>query len=102
MILNVSSDASYMSEPKSRSRAGGHFFFPHQNKTSTSQGPIHIESTILKHVVPYAEEAEIASLFFNAHTIVTIQQILHKLNHPQPPTPLQTDNKTAHGIICQQ
>jgi hypothetical protein len=29
MILAVHSDASYFSEPKARSRAGGHFFLSH-------------------------------------------------------------------------
>ena len=32
MVLNVHSDASYLTEPKARSRAGGHFFLSDDGK----------------------------------------------------------------------
>ena len=35
MVLHVHSDASYLSEPKAKSRAGGHFFHGRQHKTAT-------------------------------------------------------------------
>ena len=49
MILHIHSDASYLSEPKSRSRVGGYFFLNgHDNTDPTSappeiNGAIHVE-----------------------------------------------------------
>jgi hypothetical protein len=35
----------------------------------------------------------------NAKTAVSIQQTLIELGHPQPRTPMQTDNATAHALL---
>ena len=43
MVLNVHSDASYLTEPKARIRAGGHFFMSEDN-----QDPKNNEMTIPK------------------------------------------------------
>ena len=43
MILNVHSDASYLSAPKARSRAGGYFFL---GSISRDAGPIIINGAI--------------------------------------------------------
>ena len=51
MILNVHSDASYMSAGKGRSRAGGYFFLgsmPEDGKPIRLNGNIHITCAILK------------------------------------------------------
>ena len=42
-----------------------------------------------------AAEAETAGIFFNAQTAVPIRRILVALGHPQPATPVKTDNSTA-------
>ena len=47
-----------------------------------------------------AAEAEIGALFINAKEAVPIRTSLTEMGHPQPPTPIETDNATAHGIIC--
>lgn len=62
MILYVHSDASYLSEPNARSRVGGYFYLG--NKTEPPEkakpnGPIHVESRIMKHVMAAASEAEV-------------------------------------------
>jgi hypothetical protein len=44
-------------------------------------------------------EAELGALFINAKTAVSIQQTLIKLSHPQPCTPMQTDNATAQALL---
>ena len=44
-------------------------------------------------------EVEIGSLYINARKGVEIRNTLHEMGHPQPPTPIQTDNSTAEGII---
>ena len=46
-----------------------------------------------------AAEAELGALYINARKAVEMRTILHEMGHPQPPTPMQTDNSTAEGII---
>ena len=102
MILHIHSDASYLSESQARSRAGGIFFLstiPTDGIVPPLNGAIHITSVIMKNVLASAAEAELAALFFNAQDACTIQQTLTDLGHKQPPTPLQTDNNCANGII---
>jgi hypothetical protein len=69
MILNVHSDASYLSAPKARSRAGGYFFLgslPRDGDPIKLNGAIHVTCTILKLVAASAAEAELGALFLNA------------------------------------
>ena len=35
----------------------------------------------------------------NAQEAVSIRQCLIEMGHPQPPTPMKTDNSTAQGIL---
>ena len=46
-----------------------------------------------------AAEAEIGALYINAQKWVKERNILEEMGHTQPPTPIQTDNSTADGII---
>jgi hypothetical protein len=46
-----------------------------------------------------ATEAELAALYIMAREAVYIRIILQELGHEQPPTPLQTDNSMADGVI---
>ena len=62
-------------------------------------GSIHIECKTLLHVVSSAAEAEAGGIFHNAHVGVPIRTLLTALHHPQPPTPIKTDNSTAGGFI---
>ena len=69
MILQIHSDASYLTAPKSRSRAGGHFFLgsvPVNNVPIKLNGTIHSLCTILRFVALSAAEAELGALFLNA------------------------------------
>jgi len=50
-------------------------------------------------VVSSTAEAELGALFLNAQTIYPICTALEELGHPQPATPLQTDNNMASRII---
>ena len=106
MILHNHSDGSYLSEPKARSRVGGHFFFS-QNPTDPTKppttpprnnGPIHTTCNILRHVMASAAEAEVGALFVNGQDAIPLRNTLIELGHPQPPTPIQTDNSTAAGF----
>jgi hypothetical protein len=102
MILNVHSDASYLSAPKARSRAGGYFFLgsiPRDTEPIIINGAIHITCTILKLVAASAAEAELGALFLNAQEAKVIRIVLKELGHPQPPTPIHVDNTTTVGIV---
>jgi hypothetical protein len=95
MILNVHSDASYLSAPKACSRAGGYFILgsiPQDGDPIELNGAIHITSTILKLVAASAAEADLGALFVNAQEDKVLQLILTELSHPQPPTPIHIDN----------
>jgi hypothetical protein len=45
-----------------------------------------------------AAKAELGALYLNAKEAVYLQQILIEMGHPQPQTPIQTDNMTAEGV----
>ena len=98
MILAVHSDASYLSEPKARSRAGGHFFLSTAVDAPPNNGAILNIAHIIKHVMASATEAELAALYIVAREAVYIRIILDELGHKQPATPLQTDNSTAEAV----
>jgi hypothetical protein len=99
MVLAIHSDASYLSEPKARSRAGGHFFVSENTPDPNDNGTIHTVAKIIKQVMSSAAEAELGGLFINAKTAVPIRTTLTELGHKQPPTPIQTDNSTASGVV---
>ena len=102
MVLNVDSDAAYLVAPKARSRIAGYFFLssePTTTQPAQLNGAILVECKTLRHVVASAAEAETAGVFHNAHTAIPLRTILTALHHPQPPTPLKTDNTTTTGFI---
>ena len=102
MILNIHSDASYLTASKGRSRAGGYFFLgslPREGSPIELNGNIAITCAILKLVAASAAEAELGALFLNTQEAKVIRLILQELGHPQPPTPIHIDNTTAVGIV---
>ena len=105
MILHIHSDASYLSEPKARSRAGGFFYLSDNIDVQSPDAPqpkpngaVHILSAILNNVMASATEAEVGALFHNAQDACMLRNALEFLGHPQPATPIQTDNSCAEGI----
>ena len=58
-----------------------------------------IIATILKMVVSSATEANVAALYRCAQELVPLRQACIELGHPQPATPMRTDNSTADGIM---
>jgi hypothetical protein len=99
MIINIHSDAYYLSEREAKSTAGGFFYLGSNiaSKNKLTNGAILIIITILKHVMSSAAEAEIVSVFLDAKEATTLRTTLEEMGHPQPPTPLQTDNTTVMG-----
>ena len=68
MILQIHTDASYLSEPKAKSRAAGHYFLgwlPQPNQPIRLNGVIYTLCTVLKFVASSAAESELGALFLN-------------------------------------
>ena len=101
MIMNVHSDASYLSESNARSRACGHFFMgwtPKDGDPIKLNGAFFTLCAILRFVVASAAEAELGALFLNCKEGMIFRLTLEELGHPQPKTPIHCDNATAVGI----
>jgi hypothetical protein len=98
MILAAHSKTSYLSKPKARSCAVGHFFLSTSADISTNNGVILNIAHIIKHVMTSATEAKLAALYIVVLKAVYIHIILDKLGHKHLATPLQTDNSMADAI----
>ena len=62
MVLAAHSDASYLSEPQARSRAGGHFFLSSDSAVPHNNGAVLNIAHLIKNVMSSATEAELAAL----------------------------------------
>jgi hypothetical protein len=88
IILNIHSDASYL------------FFLGNKSpEQETLNGSILNVAAVIKNVVASASESEVGACFHNAQSGAPLRVTLTELGHIQPPTPLQTDNSTAYGIV---
>ena len=66
MILNIHSNASYLSEVRARSRTAGHVFLgsvPSKYNPIPLNGAIYVHSGFLKFLVASAAEADLGTLF---------------------------------------
>jgi hypothetical protein len=57
---------------------------------------------IIRPVMSSAAEEELGALFINAKIAVLMPQMLTELGNPQPCTPMQTDNATAHTLLTKK
>ena len=99
MVIACHSDALYCSEPGARIRAGGHFFLSNDATMPAKNGAVLNIAQIIKTVITSAEEAEIGAMFINALDAVPQRMTLVEMGHPQPRTPMQTDNSAAHSVV---
>ena len=107
MHLWSHTDASYLTEPKARSRAGGYHFFsdkPLLPLRPDSPAPMHnhpvlVVCKMIERVMSSTQEAETGGGYINARELIPLRQTAIEMGHPQGPTPLQFDNKCAHGIL---
>ena len=104
MKLHDHSDASHLSEPKSRSRAGGFMWLGDEPIPDPKapppriNGAIHVVCQIIKSVTASAAESETAALFINGQEACPIRVCLEEMGWPQGATPITTDNSCAVGI----
>eukprot|EP00804_Cyclotella_cryptica_P019034 CCRYP_014448-RA/>CCRYP_014448-RA protein AED:0.34 eAED:0.34 QI:0/0/0/1/1/1/3/0/481 len=99
MVLAAHSDASYLSETKARSHAGGHFFMSTNKIFPPNNGAILTISQIIKVVMSSATEAKLGALYINAQETIPLRHLLEEMGHKQPPTPVQIDNSTSLGVV---
>jgi len=62
MILNIHSDASYLSESKARSPAGGYFYLSDNTEKPPINRAMHIHCSIMHSFLASATEAEVGAL----------------------------------------
>ena len=100
VVLAIHSDALYLSELKSRSRAiGQEMFMAGKDKIPINNGAVLNISQIIRAIMSSAAEEELGALFINAKTAISMRQTLIELGHRQPCTPMQTDNATSHALL---
>ena len=99
MVLAAHSDASYLTEHGSRSRAGAHIFLSENDPIPRQNGPVLTISQIIKFVMASAAEAELAALYTTARDMIPLRNALEEMGWKQPKSPIQTDNSTAAGFI---
>jgi hypothetical protein len=109
MCLHTHSGTSYLSEANARSRAGDTFFLSAKPTDPTKppsadspplpyDGAINTISAIMANVMASTTEAEFGALLHNTRNDVPLRTALIEIGHPQPATPIQTDNACAAGI----
>ncbi len=99
MALSVHMDASYLYYPGGESRAAHHFYLSNCNDKDFKNGAILTLSTIIKHVMPSASEAELAALSYGCKFAAPLQTTLEELGHIQlTPNHVTTNSITAQGL----
>jgi len=101
MLLIAATDASFLSEPNSRSRAGEVLWLGDANGTVSA--PLVCSSTIISLVVCSVAEAEYVALYLTGGHITWLRTVLKEMGYPQPTSPgsiLLTDNDCARGLAC--
>ena len=102
MILHIHRNAMYLTEPKARSHAGGNQYMGNlPSQPIILNGPVVNISKVTKGVMSSTIEAEIMALFLNAKGGTVLCTTLIEMGHPQPATPMETDNSTVCGIMNQ-
>ena len=98
MKLEVHSNASSLSKPKDRIRAGGHFSLSNKVTIPQNNGAILNIAHIIKYIMSTATEAKLAALYIMTRQAVYIRIILEEMGHKQLPPPLQTENATEDAV----
>ena len=98
VVLAVHIDAYYLSEPKARSRTGGHIFLASDVPIPANNGAVLNTAQLIKTVMSSAAEAKMGAIFLNAREAIPAWNVLLKMGHPQGKTPIQTNNSTSYGV----
>ena len=100
VICKIDSDAAYLVAPKARSRIAGYFQLNSNLRSPpTTNGAILLKCKKLRHVVASSAEAESVGLFHNTQVAIPMRYILTNIGHPQPATPIKTDDATTNSFV---
>ena len=100
MILHNHSDEAYLVATGVRLRAAGYTYLGNDtNNKQIINGPISIIAKIIKGVMSSAAEVDIGALYTNTRQLLPLRVMCEEWGHPQPVTPMQTDNNTTRVII---
>ena len=81
MVLAAHIDASYFSETKAQSRAGGQFFMSSDIAVPKNNGAVHTVAQIVKTVMSFAAEAELEALYINCREAIQARHLLEAMGH---------------------
>ena len=99
MILAFGTDASYHSYLGGKIRAAAYYYMTNKVHKEFSNGVIDVLSTIIKHIIFSASEAETGALYYGYKHAIPDKVKLQEMGHPQSkPTSVTTDNNTAHVL----
>jgi hypothetical protein len=88
----------FLKEKQKVGQGGGVYMVSNTDKAiRLTNGVILIISTVLKPVMSLAAEGESGAVFLNSKEGTVLYTTPEEPGHPQPTTPLQTDNITATG-----
>ena len=68
-------------------------------ETPTNNGAVFTILQIIKEVLSLAAKAKVGALYINCQEAVPARHIIKFVGHKQPPTPMQTNNTTALGVV---
>ena len=110
MILWVSSDSSYQSVLKSRSRVEGYYYLGNNYKPTIDlnqqrafiNAPIYVKASILKYIMSTILELEITAAYINTKEAIELRITLLEMGHHQPETSLEINNTTAFSILTKK
>jgi hypothetical protein len=99
MVLILHSDTSYLSEPKVRTCAGGHFFISTNTANLHDNGMVLNLAQLIRTVMSSAAKAKFCALYINARKAIPQQNTLKEMGHKHPPMPMQTNNSTSLVVV---
>jgi hypothetical protein len=105
MILHINLDAAFLVQKNAGSRYAGHYFLSDMPLNApTKPKPRHngLILTVCKKlqgIMHLAAKCETSGVFSDGQATIICRTALHALGHPQPPTPLKTNNTTAHSLV---
>ena len=100
-------DASYLTEPRARSCAGGYHCFSIKPKLPIQSDdpppkhnhPLLFLSKVIDSVMSSIQESKAGGGYINSKEALPIHQTEIEMGHLQEQTTLQLDNKCVHGIL---
>jgi hypothetical protein len=98
MVLAAHSDANFLTEPGSRSRAGAHIHLTEDHPIQQLNGPVLTLSQIIKYVMASAAEAELRALYLTARDMIPLRNALDGLESTKITNP---NRQFYRSRICQ-